>query len=221
MNHFRGSVAGLLILAGAALAASVTPAVNPTEEGAATVAGQRWQRITLCSSLGPVSVELPGEVTIDGPRDLRNLDAPAVGTFAMSYGPDEELRYDALVIDRADRFESNDRDRLRYVLEHLDGDPDAITLGPIEKISSHLEVPYDEIFNDRRLDAYGFGRGGVVVAVNVGRYPSTSADTTRLAHLDLERIRRSIVAPGLDDGRERPCTGPTTAPVDDQDGDPR
>ncbi len=201
--------AAIGLLASAALATALSVVAPSTAKGAATLANQRWEHVTFCSSLGTVGVDLPGPVEIEGPRPLRHLAEPTVGTFARSYGSDLPLRYDAFLIDHAEQLGTTDARRLAYVLRHLDGDPNVVTLHSITTSGSNTQVEYEEVFNDRYLYAYGFARKGVIVVVNVGILDGSPDRHSTLGRLDLDRIRASIDLTGFGQPTSRPCDGAT------------
>lgn len=172
-----------------------------------------WYRVTLCSSIGPVDVDLPGPVDLDGPRDLRNLAPPTVGTFAGALSADEELRFDALVIDRAGQYGGTDAAVLDHVVRNVDGNPELVELPRVDTVGGHAEASYTEEFNDRYLFAYAWARSGVVVVVNVGVHGDASAAVAKEANVLLLRIRDSVSIPALDGGVPGPCPGPSQRPL--------
>lgn len=178
--------------------------------------GEQWVEVTLCSSIGPVRVEMPGPVRFEGPRPLAHIAEPSRGTFAVSYGSTDDRRYDAFVLDHlgevaARRGHDGRAELLTDLLPELDGDPTVVDLGTVEAVGDHHEVAYEETFNDRRMDAHAFAFAGVVIVVNVGVRHGSSAEDLAIARDDLQRLRATIDLPDPDDvGSCRPGEAPLT-----------
>lgn len=169
--------------------------------------GEPWYRVTLCSSIGPASIDMPGPVRVDGPRPLAHLSAPAEGTFAVSYGSTDDRRYDAFVIDEAAHVGSTGVTLARGVLLPLDGDRRSVALEDPVTVDDHVEVPYVETFDDRKMYSHALAGRGVVCAFSVGLRDGTAPTEVDLGHADLDRMRRSVSFPALDAAEpETDCT---------------
>jgi hypothetical protein len=175
--------------------------------------GETWYRVTLCSSVGPASVVMPGPASIDGPRPLANLAGPAEGTFAVSYGSTDDRRYDAFVIDDVGHLGPDAAEMAERVLLPLNGEPEVVDLDEPTTVDDHVEVPYVETFNDRKMHSHALAGRGVLYAFSVGVRQGSAAKDLDLALDDLGRMRTSASFPGLDGGDEAGPCRPTQEPI--------
>jgi hypothetical protein len=211
----RGDLWKVLGTLGAAVLGQLAPAPAPAPDREPSPApeGMAWHRVTLCSSIGPVQVDLPGPVNLDGPRDLQHLAAPTQGTFAGSLSGDDRFRFDAVVVDHAEQFGSTDAQVLEHVAYELDGDYPWVDLEPVVTVDQHVEAGYLEDFDGRMLHAHAVARGGVVVIVDVGVDEQALDEETEQARRYLDQIRASLDIGGLDGGPIEPCDGPSQEPL--------
>lgn len=180
--------------------------------------GETWYRVTLCTSVGPASVVMPGPASIDGPRPLANLAAPAQGTFAVSYGSTDDRRYDAFVVDDVGHLGPDPAEMVERVLLPLNGEPEVVDLDEPTTVGDHVEVPYVETFNDRKMHSHALAGRGVLYAFSVGVRQGSATKDLDLALDDLERMRASVSFPGLDGGGEAGPCRPTQEPITADDG---
>ncbi|WCO67241.1 hypothetical protein PO878_00705 [Iamia majanohamensis] len=177
---------------------------------------ERWVEVTLCTDVGPLRVQMPGPVHLEGPRSLRHIAPPAQGTFALSYGSTDDRRYDAFVIHSAGAEGDTAEARMERVLRTMDGDPGVVELGATEAVGDHVEVPYEETFNDRRLYAHGFALADIVIAIDVGVRAGSPTSELDIARADLARMRATIQLP--DPGRPTDCAS-SQVPLDEPPSD--
>lgn len=220
MRRKRGSAvrSGVACVAWALVAALAACGVDQGQ-GASGIPGVRaevpdgWRQITVFTCEGVATAALPSRVELDGPRELRNIDPPAEGTFAWGYSPDRSIRYDLYAIRGVGHLgDSSDEGVGRQTVLHLNGIPEYVELRNVEARRDHVIGTYDEWFSDRDYRMRFVADRGSVVAVGVGISEDRSPQTIARAKRDLDVMWRSLEVAGVDGVPTGACAGPADEP---------
>jgi hypothetical protein len=172
-----------------------------------------WRQITVCTGEGVATAALPSRVELDGPRELRNIDLPAQGTFAWGYSPDRSIRYDLYAIRGVWHLgNSSDEGVGRQTVLHLNGIPEYVEFRNVEERGDHVIGTYDEWFSDRDFRMRFVADRGSVVAVGVGIYENSSPGIIARAKRDLNVMWQSLEVAGVDGAPTGACEGPSDEP---------
>lgn len=154
--------------------------------------------VRFCTSVGEVSLVLPGPVDTEGPRPLRFVPPPATGTFAYSVLRDLPVRYDAYVVEGANAAGSAE-DVVRRVVEDLNGDSVVLDYEVIST-DPFVEVTYVEEVRDRRFHSWAMAHRGVVISVSTSRSLATAGPEPAVLEAELADITATVDVSGLDEG---------------------
>ncbi len=149
-------------------------------------------RMVMTTRAGSLQVrwEMPRTNLLDGPRPLRHIPAPAIGTFWVYGGPDVELRYDAMLLTNLSHLGTTDEAIASEALTSLNG-PTPIRLTAGTGQTSRFMVDWVQPNGDRVYFGKAWSWEGNVFSLAVGA-PWDREDLAQAAIDQLLTMTRTV-----------------------------
>jgi hypothetical protein len=133
---------------------------------------------------------MPSITGIDGPRSLRHIEAPAIGTFWVSLQGPDPLRYDATLLQDVGSPDSDPETVVVSAMDRLDGGS-PIQFDPVTESNGVAEVGFVEQFDNRIYIGEAYAWKGQVFSMSAG-YPASRPDLRVTAQDALRTMERDL-----------------------------
>ena len=177
----------VLAAAGVALARSTTTTPRPAT---AEPPPSPWEVHLARAADTRVKWLMPSITGIDGPRSLRHIEAPAIGTFWVSLQDGDPLRYDATMLQDVGPVTSDPKALVVDAMDRLDGDA-PIQFDRVEESDGVADVGYVEQFDDRVYVGEAYAWKGQIFSLSAA-YPASRPALRATAQDALRRMQRTL-----------------------------